>query len=318
MRLFDAHNHLQDDRFAGRQDELVATAVRAGVERMLVNGTCQADWPLVADLHRQHSQVLPSFGCHPWYLGNRTPRWREELIRWLDLTPDAVIGEIGLDRWMLENPERWRQQISRRAAIRAAAVSSRSEALGFSETLGVESAAAARMAARQPPSLTEQENAFLWQLALATERNLPVSLHCLQAFGRLHELLSKHPRPARGFLLHSYGGPVELVAPFAQLGAYFGFPGYFAHERKARQRETFRAVPTDRLLIETDAPDQLLPDALNEHPLTDPATGLTLNHPANLAAVYRFLAGCLGEPVESLAARVETNFTRLFGAAQQA
>ena len=89
-------------------------------------------------------------------------------------------------------------------------------------------------------------------------------------------------------------------------------PGYYAHERKQRQRETFKHVPRERLLIETDAPDQGLPDAQNRFPLTAAATGKPLNHPANLAAVYEFAAELLGEPADSLAARVEENFRRLF------
>ena len=148
---------------------------------------------------------------------------------------------------------------------------------------------------------------------LAAERDRPVSIHCLQAWGRMLEILKAEPRPARGFLLHSYGGPQEMVQPFADLGAYFSFPGYYAHERKARQRETFRHIPADRLLIETDAPDQSLPDHLNQFPLTDEKTGKPLNHPANLAAVYRYAAELRGEPPEQLVAQVEQNFLRLFG-----
>ena len=100
--------------------------------------------------------------------------------------------------------------------------------------------------------------------------------------------------------------------PLARLGAHFSLPGYYAHERKARQRETFRHVPAERLLMETDAPDQSLPDTLNEHPLHDPASGRALNHPANLPAVYRFAAGLLQLSPEILTARVEENFLRLF------
>lgn len=284
MRFYDAHNHLQDHRFAGRQDGLIAEAAAAGVARMVVNGSRPADWPQVATLAARHPQVVvPSFGCHPWHLGGRTPYWREELIRRLDATPGAIIGEIGLDRWMLENPGRWRAYLGPAAA------------------------------AAVPPSLAEQEAAFVAQLRLAAERNVAAGIHCLRAFGRLHELLREQPRPARGFLLHSYGGPAELVAPFARLGAYFSFPGAFAPDRKARPRETFRNVPPDRLLVETDAPDQLPPDALNRHPLSDPVTGRALNHPANLAAVHGYLADFLGEPVEILASRVAENFARLFG-----
>jgi TatD DNase family protein len=129
----------------------------------------------------------------------------------------------------------------------------------------------------------------------------------------MFDLLKAGPRPACGFLLHSYGGPQEMVRSFADLGGYFSLPGYYAHERKERQRETFRHVPPERLLIETDAPDQVLPETRSAFSLTDPSTGQALNHPANLRAVYQFAAELLAEPLESFTARVEENFLRLFG-----
>src|SRR5688572_9314512 len=167
---------------------------------------------------------------------------------------------------------------------------------------------------RWKPSLPYdgQEEAFVAQLRVAAERNLAASIHCLRAWGRLHELLRETPRPARGFLLHSYGGSKEMVEPLAKLGAYFSFPGYFMHERKTRQRDTFRAVPPERLLIETDAPDQLLPDLSNRFPLNDSA-GKPLNHPANLDAVYEFVAKERGLLLSTLASQLENNFARLFG-----
>ena len=103
-----------------------------------------------------------------------------------------------------------------------------------------------------------------------------------------------------------------MIPAFTKLGAYFSFPGYFLNDRKFRQREAFKLVPPARLLIETDAPDQLLPAEKNLHPLAG-ADGKALNHPANLPAVYAGLAEILGEKIESLSARVEENFLRLFG-----
>jgi TatD DNase family protein len=263
LRLFDAHNHLQDNRFGGRQDELMAACVSEGLVRMVVNGACESDWPQVAELARRFPQVLPSFGYHPWYLHERTPQWRENLLRALDETPSAV-GEIGLDRWKPGLP------------------------------------------------YAGQEEVFLAQLAIAADRNLPVSIHCLQTWGRMLELLKTNARPARGFLLHSYGGPQEMVESFAKLGAYFSLPGYYAHERKARQRETFRKIPLERLLIETDAPDQMLPGG-GSFPLA-PAEGASpINHPANIRAVYDFAAELRGVPAHTLAKMIEENFTRFFG-----
>ena len=157
-----------------------------------------------------------------------------------------------------------------------------------------------------------QEEVFVTQLRIAAERNLPASIHCLKAWGRILELLQKGPIPERGFLLHSYGGPTEMVQAFAQLGAYFSFPGYFLRAAKGRHREAFKSVPADRLLIETDAPDQRLPDALNAYPFTDSA-GEPVNHPANLPIVYQGVAKILETPLVALAEQVEDNFERLFG-----
>jgi TatD DNase family protein len=163
-----------------------------------------------------------------------------------------------------------------------------------------------------------QPTVFAEQLRLAAERDLPASIHCLQAWGPLLEQLRAGPRPTRGFLLHSYGGPVELVPELTRLGAYFSLPGYFAHPRKLRQRETFRRVPPERLLLETDAPDQPLPEERVRHRVPAPpgaadAATRPLNHPANLGAVYAYAAEWLGRPLEDLAALVEANFLRLFG-----
>lgn len=262
-RLYDAHNHLQDDRFGGRQNELMRDCMGEGLVRVVVNGACEEDWPRVAELARQHPQVLPSFGFHPWYLHERTLHWRENLLRYLDQVPSAV-GEIGLDRWKPALP------------------------------------------------YDDQEEVFIAQLSIAAERNLPASIHCLKTWGRMLELLKTGPRPARGFLLHSYNGPRAMIESFAGLGAYFSLPGYYAHERKDPQRETFRHVPTERLLIETDAPDQMLPEG-GSHQLVDPASDKPINHPANIATVYEFAAGLRGVTIESLTASVEENFLRLFG-----
>ncbi len=161
--------------------------------------------------------------------------------------------------------------------------------------------------------LPDQEEVFVWQLRLSAERQLPVSIHCLQAWGKMLEVLQREPRPAMGFILHSYGGPKEMVDPLAKLGAYFSFPGYFAHERKEKQREVFRHVPLERLLIETDAPDQSLPPDRVRFPLSAAGDGKPVNHPANLVAVYEFAAQMLSIPRETFASQIEENFHRVFG-----
>ena len=92
--------------------------------------------------------------------------------------------------------------------------------------------------------LEAQLEVFHAQLVLATERDLPATIHCLHAWGLLWEALSRGPVPRRGLLLHAYGGPAEMVGGFERLGAYFSFSGYFLHfpqgTASARSSRRFR------------------------------------------------------------------------------
>jgi len=282
MRWFDAHNHLQDPRLGADPLGGVSAASRAGVVAMVVNGTCEGDWPAVRRLAALCPSVVPAFGLHPWRVSGRSGRWREALTACLDQTPGAVLGEVGLDRWILDQPR------------------DRCLELGTGPD--------------GPASLEVQRAVLDEQLDLAAERGLPVTVHCLKAWGALLECLRSRPRLPRGFLLHSYGGPAELVGQCVGLGAWFSISGHALHPRKASQAAVLRAIPRDRLLIETDAPDQLPPPEWVSHPATD-AQGHPVNHPANLGRIAEGVAGLLGIPIDELAARCEANWVRFFGAA---
>jgi TatD DNase family protein len=158
--------------------------------------------------------------------------------------------------------------------------------------------------------LALQTECFTAQLALAAERNLPTTIHCVQAWGALWEVVRQEPVPERGFLLHAYGGPAEMVPGFVSRGAYFSFSTYFLHERKAAQRAIFAALPADRLLVETDAPDMVPPPG--RHDLMAP-DGTPLNHPANIEDAYAALAKLRVLPMEALSVLVEENFARFAG-----
>jgi len=157
----------------------------------------------------------------------------------------------------------------------------------------------------------QQESVFIAQLRVAAEQALPVTIHGLKAWKWVYEVMQREPLPPRGFLLHSYTGPADMIAPFEEMGAYFSFCGAFAREDREHLARLFTSVPADRLLIETDAPDQMPPDLLIHQPLNAPDGG-ALNHPANLPAIYRWLARYLGEDETALQQRVRANFTRLF------
>ncbi len=279
--LHDAHNHLHDETLAPHLERIAeGWAASAGAGGcMVVNGTHPGDWERVDALARRHPFVRPAFGLHPWDLGSeRAADWLDRLEARLAADPRASVGEIGLDRWLLE----------------ARADDS-------------------RLLGQRRASMEEQVEAFLPQLALATKYERPATIHCLRALDDLLPLLRAHPRPARGFLLHAYGGPAEAVPELVELGAYFSFSPSFLEPRKKRQRLVYRSIPAERLLCETDAPAMPPPQAWRTHKLPLAPDGSILNHPGNIEVAYAGLASLRGEDARELAGRVAENFTRLFG-----
>ena len=155
---------------------------------------------------------------------------------------------------------------------------------------------------KTPFDLPEQLGCLSAQIQLARDLGRPLTIHCLKAWGPLLELLEEEDS-LPPFLLHAYSGSTELVAKFVDLGAYFSFNGYFLHERKASVRATFKTIPADRLLVETDAPAMLPPPEAISHLLPD-----NQNHPANLASHLAPLARLLEMPEEELAGILATNY----------
>src|SRR3954464_4313378 len=102
--FYDAHNHLHDEWLAPERPRILADLAATGVKYVIVNGTSESDWAAVAALARDSSIALPSYGLHPWDVGNRSPDWQKKLLDALALpvagqTPPQLprIGEFGLD-----------------------------------------------------------------------------------------------------------------------------------------------------------------------------------------------------------------------------
>ncbi len=158
----------------------------------------------------------------------------------------------------------------------------------------------------EPRNDEEQESVFIDQVHLARELNRPFSVHCRRAWGRLIPLLTEHaPYPA-GFLIHSYSGGPDLVPELAKLGAFFSFSGSITLSGNKKGHRSARAVPDDRLLIETDAPD------IPPHIPDQPDSRTTPNVPANLVHVLNKMAELRGWLAEKTVKITSENGMRLF------
>ncbi len=138
-----------------------------------------------------------------------------------------------------------------------------------------------------------QREFFRLQLETAARLNRPAVIHCVKAWPQLREVLCQF-RLERGLLLHAYAGPAELVAPLAELGAFFSFGRALSDPRRHKLRAALAAVPAKRLLFESDTPT-------------------ADSEPADLPRLLAAAAELRGEPAAELRARTMDNFAILFG-----
>lgn len=158
---------------------------------------------------------------------------------------------------------------------------------------------------RAGASLDAQRAACLLHLAVAADMQRPVTLHCVRAYGSLLDLLRgfSGQRQLPTCVLHGYAGPLDLVRPFARLGCRFSIGA--GTSEAAKHADMVRAIPPDRLLLETDAPDQA--------PAAVAATAAP-NEPAYLPLVCAQVAAILGTEPGALAIATAANARAVFWA----
>ncbi|MCV3296525.1 MAG: TatD family hydrolase [Oenococcus sp.] len=141
--------------------------------------------------------------------------------------------------------------------------------------------------------------AFEKHLQLATEFDLPVTIHMRDSFDDIYRILQE--QGIKKFEMHSFAGDWHQAEKLVNLGGYISFSGMVTFKNAKEIHEAAKVVPLDRLLVETDAP-YLAPV---------PNRGKT-NEPAWTKFVVDGLAAILGIDRDELAQITMRNGHRLW------
>lgn len=151
----------------------------------------------------------------------------------------AVTPFFGVHPWYVARAkERWHERLEELLAAHPAA--------GIGE-IGLDGTAG------RPP-LEEQRCFFERQLALARRLARPAAIHCVDAWGMLLEVLRDRRTDVGPFMMHAYSGSRESLVSCIDRGAYVSFSARLVTRAPDKAAALLRAVPSDRLLIETDFP----------------------------------------------------------------
>ncbi len=150
----------------------------------------------------------------------------------------------------------------------------------------------------------DQERWFIKQIEIADELNLPLIFHERDSNGRFLEILEEHPKTGRKGVIHCFSGDEEKLERCLELNLYIGITGILTiKSRGAKLRNLAPLIPTDRILIETDAPYLTPAPEKNK---------TRRNEPAFVKSVLLKLAEVRGEEPGDLARVVYENTCRLY------
>ncbi len=97
-----------------------------------------------------------------------------------------------------------------------------------------------------------QRKWFIEQLKLAKELDMPVVIHARDADNECYEIITKY-RP-KSAVIHCFSGSKELAMKYVDMGYYIGVGGVVTFKNAKKLIEVVKAVPLEKILLETDAP----------------------------------------------------------------
>jgi len=155
---------------------------------------------------------------------------------------------------------------------------------------------------RTEPELRDRQlYSFKRHIALAKRVEKALVIHDRDAHRAVLDTLSEVGAP-KTTVFHCFSGDELMARECVEAGYYLSFAGTVTFKNAPALREAAKLVPSDQILIETDSPF-LAPS---------PHRG-TLNTPAQIANIVRFVADVRDESVDYLCDRVTENALRVFG-----
>jgi TatD DNase family protein len=148
-----------------------------------------------------------------------------------------------------------------------------------------------------------QRDLFKRQIKLASELNLPLVVHCRNAWTEIFDLLTFNDERLTNLrgVFHSFTGGVKEAKKAISLGFYVSFSGILTFMNAKNVQEAARIVPNDRILVETDSP-YLCPEPLRGQ----------INVPANVKMTANFLSNLRNISPEAIYAQTSANAQKLF------
>lgn len=224
----DSHCHMADARLFSLDSSCLESwleeAKCRGLRYFIQGGIGPEDWDRQLILAEKYkNQIGLCFGLHPYWVAEHSAQECEEALDQLahKILSAPLIGELGLD---------FRPKI-----------------LGSFEAGDI---------GAQEKAKEKQITFFELQLELAQSLRKPVVLHLVQAHEEALRILDLWGVPVAGGFVHSFNGSAQKARDFLERGLLLSIGSPLLRPDNEKLKQTVREIPMEKLLIETDSPDQ--------------------------------------------------------------
>ena len=100
----------------------------------------------------------------------------------------------------------------------------------------------------------QQIKSFEEHIQASIKLNMPLIIHSRDAEDETYQILKNHEKDNLKILMHCFTGSKNFADKLLELNSYFSASGIITFKNAIDLQETFKTIPLDKLLIETDSP----------------------------------------------------------------
>ena len=276
MEFFDSHAHYNDEKFSEDREEILKQVYESGVTKLLCAGYSLESSKKALDIANKYNYVYASVGISPNDINfqEETDKSQNEKEVYDSKTPDfneILAQQLGQIKILANNKK----------------------VVGIGE-IGLDYY-------WNKENKKEQKQAFIKQIEIANELNLPIIIHTRDAVYDTLDILKNEITPVKKGVFHCCPLNLDLIREGIKLGFYISFAGPITFKNSKNADEAIKLVPLDRILIETDSP-YLAPE---------PKRG-TRNDSRNVKYIAEKISKVKEMPLEEIAKITYENAEKIF------
>ena len=214
MELFDSHAHYNDEKFDNDREEIIKQIYKSGVTKIINAGYSLESSKYALEIAKEYEWMYTISGISPNDISNNEEELTKELKQLENFIKQEKHSKKILGIGEIVLDYYWEKDIDKRKL---------------------------------------QKIAFIKQIEMANNFNLPIVIHTREAVMDTLEILKNNEVIKKG-VFHCCPLNIELIKEALKMGYYISFAGPITFKNSKNAEDVINLVPLDRMLIETDSP----------------------------------------------------------------